>query len=466
MLIGTLLTEGLEGVDGAGGVWERVRCIEDRPAEDLFTLIALHPLWDWMRARARAGRDFSRASLSADHSGRTARDAAGGAQAVSELTGLPVEQLGVFAQSLAQFADARSTLNALDDAKAMIVEAPERVGTVAGTAVRMLESVAKPREVFPPPVKLGEWLAKPRPPRPTVIHGMLRQGDKLTLGGSSKSKKTWFLADLALCVSAGATWMGLETVKCPVLYLNLELHEHDFAWRLEQICRAASIDPRTADFTPWNLRGNGATVERIEEAIGQLRRPFGLVVLDPLYKMLGGRVENAAEDVADLLAHLERITARHNCALAIAAHYSKGNQSEKESIDRISGSGVFARDADAILTMTAHEQPDCFTVAPTLRAFAPLPSFVARWDFPRFRRDDGMDPGALKKAVGRKPKVADEELLALIPAEGLTWTAWRNAAVDRLGISLTTTKDRISALRLSGKVRQAGPSELYFKAGQ
>jgi len=31
-------------------------------------------------------------------------------------------------------------------------------------------------------------------------------------------------------------------------------------------------------------------------------------------------------------------------AVGFGAHYSKGNQAGKEAIDRVSGSGVFARD--------------------------------------------------------------------------------------------------------------------------
>jgi Asp-tRNA(Asn)/Glu-tRNA(Gln) amidotransferase A subunit family amidase len=41
-------------------------------------------------------------------------------------------------------------------------------------------------------------------------------------------------------------------------------------------------------------------------------------------------------------------------------------------MDRISGSGVFARDPDSVLIMTKHEQEDTYTVEATLRNLKPI----------------------------------------------------------------------------------------------
>jgi hypothetical protein len=40
-------------------------------------------------------------------------------------------------------------------------------------------------------------------------------------------------------------------------------------------------------------------------------------------------------------------------------------------MDRMSGSGVFARDADTILTLTEHEVEGCFAVEMNLRNLPP-----------------------------------------------------------------------------------------------
>src|SRR5205823_3289137 len=145
-------------------------------------------------------------------------------------------------------------------------------------------------------------------------------------------------------------------------------------------------------------------------------RKFSLCILDPIYKGLGHRDENKAGDVASLCNELDKLALRSGAAIAFGSHYSKGNQAAKESIDRIGGSGVFARDPDSILTMTKHEEDEAFTVETTLRNLKPVDSFVVRWEYPLFHRDDELDPKSLRPARKNdsgtfKPKYSKSQLI-------------------------------------------------------
>src|SRR5208282_4805856 len=97
---------------------------------------------------------------------------------------------------------------------------------------------------------------------------------------------------------------------------------------------------------------------------------------------------------------VESLSVESGAAVAFGAHYSKGNQAGKEAIDRISGSGVFARDPDTILNFTRHEETDAFTVDATLRNFKPIAPLCVRWQYPLMRRDESLDPAKLKKVGG------------------------------------------------------------------
>ena len=46
------------------------------------------------------------------------------------------------------------------------------------------------------------------------------------------------------------------------------------------------------------------------------------------------------------------------CAVIYCHHHSKGQQGQKRSMDRASGSGVFARDPDALLDLIELEVSD------------------------------------------------------------------------------------------------------------
>ena len=75
------------------------------------------------------------------------------------------------------------------------------------------------------------------------------------------------------------------------------------------------------------------------------------MILDPIYKVLTGD-ENAADQMAKFCNQFDLVCRQLGCAVVYCHHHSKGAQGGKRSMDRASGSGVFARDPDALLDMT------------------------------------------------------------------------------------------------------------------
>lgn len=174
----------------------------------------------------------------------------------------------------------------------------------------------------------------------------------------------------------------------------------------------------------------------------------------PIYKVLGGRDENKAGDIGFLLNELERLAVQSGAAVAFGAHFSKGEQAQKNSIDRIGGSGVFARDPDSILTFTRHEEPDCFTVDCTLRNLPPVLPFVVRWQYPVFENEELLDPEQLRSAAGRKMEVSAEEVLDLL-SEPKTTGDWLKTATAELGISGSTFYRRKRELKSRKAIHEA-----------
>ncbi len=286
---------------------------------------------------------------------------------------------------------------------------------------------------LPELVDAADFLAETIEPPAELVAGILHRGSKLAFGGSSKSFKTWCLLDLAISVATGADWLGFPTAQGKVLFLNFEIQPHAWQRRIAAVAKAKAVEIQPGQIILWNLRGHAADFRQIVPRIIERarRENFALNVLDPIYKLYGGTDENAAGDVAALLNSLERLAVETGAAIAFGTHFAKGNASSKEAIDRISGSGVFARDPDSLLIFTKHETNDAFTVEPILRNFAPVEPFAVRWQFPLMQRADDLDPAKLKQVAGRKREYNPKKLLAAIaettPEKPISIAAWAHA---------------------------------------
>lgn len=283
---------------------------------------------------------------------------------------------------------------------------------------------------------------------PQLIKGILHKGSKMVLGGGSKSYKTWSLLDLGMSVATGQPWWGFETTQSKVLYVNLELPDWSFKERIDAITAARPEMMNLKNFDVWNLRGHAVSFEKMRPAIVErIKDGYGLIIIDPIYKVYGGRDENSAGEMGELLNEIESLAVKTKAAVVFGAHFSKGNQAGKESIDRISGSGVFARDPDSILAMTKHEQEDTFTVDATLRNLMPIPAFCVQRVHPLMERNDNIDPKKLKKSDTRTEQYPVALLLKSLGVGELTTTEWCERTMTATSMSKRTFMDKLATIR-------------------
>jgi hypothetical protein len=276
-----------------------------------------------------------------------------------------------------------------------------RAGATLGDIAKSIEKARSLRKSALPPIDDGTTFVDTEIPLPAeLVQGVLHQGTKLVLGGPSKAYKTWALLDLCVSVSTGTDWWGFSCVKGPVLYINFEIPRPFMRRRLEAVCQAKAINLKAGDIDIWNLRGHAASFEKLlEEIIEQVKaRGYVLIVIDPTYKVMGERDENSASDMNNLMNTFEQICNETNAAVAFGSHFAKGNAAGKEAIDRISGSGVTARDPDSIITLTRHSAGDAyFTADFTLRNMPKVEPFVLMREHPLMIRCEELDPNDLKR---------------------------------------------------------------------
>jgi hypothetical protein len=283
---------------------------------------------------------------------------------------------------------------------------------------------------------MHDFLARPIEKPKVLIEGLLHKGSKMIVGSGSKSFKTWTLLDLALSVATGSPWLGLDTNKGRVLFANFELKNQSLQSRVIAIKQERGLELEKGSLHVWNLRGRAASYDKIIPKILERVRTnnYDLIILDPVYKLYGNTDENSAGDVAKLMNELEKLAVKSGAAVVFSAHFSKGNQAGKESIDRVSGSGVFGRDPDSIVSFSAHEVADAFSVETVLRDFKQLGPFVVRWVYPLMVRDDLLNPRKLKTAISKKPIYSTDDLIKLLAVENLTVSKLKENAINQLGM--------------------------------
>jgi hypothetical protein len=266
-----------------------------------------------------------------------------------------------------------------------------------------------------PPIKSYAQLMREKLDEPDVlIEGILHRGGKLLLGAGSKSYKSWGLIDLGVSMHAGIEWWGHKCNKSKVLFINFEIHEWSFKNRLADVSKARGLtDEQVNDFDVWTLRGHAADLTLIRPLIEKHidGKGYQAIILDPNYMLMGERDENSAGDMASLMNEFEALAVRHNLSVILSHHFSKGNKSGSEAIDRFSGSGVFARNPDSLVVLTAHEEDEkSFTCEITLRNFPPVDSFVVQWHYPLFKTNFNLNPDKLKRPGAHK-SIDDDRFL-------------------------------------------------------
>lgn len=300
---------------------------------------------------------------------------------------------------------------------------------------------------------------------PQLIVGVLHQGLKGIIGSNSKARKTWILLDLALSVATGTRWWKWNTVGGRVLVVNFEIPKAFLKQRIQALAKAKGLT-NYSQLDIWTLRGHGsnfselipAMIERIVES------RYSLIIIDPIYKGLSGKDENRAGDIGQLCDLLESLAVETGAAVLYAHHFSKGKQATKEPIDRFSGSGVFARDADSIIVMTKHEEDDCYVVDLELRNLPEQESFVVKWEYPVMRVECGKDPADLHGRAGRPKKADEEDVLELLGEKPLSHAEWLAEAIEELEISSSTFNRRLDKLAEQDKIEKTEDDKWQAKA--
>lgn len=249
---------------------------------------------------------------------------------------------------------------------------------------------------LPDPESLADTWDNMPPLSAPLIDGILRQGHKMLLAGASKAGKSFALIQLCIAIAEGKQWLGFDCAQGRVLYVNLELDRASCLHRFKEVYAATETVPKSIkSIDIWNLRGKSVPMDKLAPKLIRRaqKKNYIAVVIDPIYKVITGD-ENSADQMAHFCNQFDKVCTELDCAVIYCHHHSKGTQAGKRSMDRASGSGVFARDPDALIDMTELDTENIDTggrtawrIEGTLREFAPFEPINIWFDYPRHYPD-------------------------------------------------------------------------------
>jgi RecA-family ATPase len=289
---------------------------------------------------------------------------------------------------------------------------------------------------------------------PTLIDGILRKGHKMLVAGPSKAGKSFALMEMCISIAEGLPWFGFQCQQGKVLYINMELDRPSAYKRFVDIYKAMNLPMKNvANIGIWNMRGHSIPMDKLTPKL--IRRAqkenYDAIIIDPIYKVLTGS-ENDAEQMAKFTNQFDKVAMELGTSVIYCHHHSKGAQGGKNAMDRSSGSGVFARDPDAILDLSELVIKENLTTMLLHRATATFYAEKIRDEKPAYLSEIGQD----------------DFLSAPQMRLHLEWALGKERAEYIAGFELETVKKRthlMTAWRVEGTLREFpkfDPVNLWF----
>lgn len=281
-------------------------------------------------------------------------------------------------------------------------------------------------------LKASDWLALPIVPPIPVLPEIFDAKDKVVIIGQSKTRKSFFTEQLAMCLASGMSFLGFQSAgKKKVVLVQSEITLDNYHARCVRMAEHLGIPhPDLDQLIIVNARGLKYLEEVIEEA-ATLHKP-DVIIIDPFYKVIQGD-ENKSEDIKLILRFFDRLTEKTGAAIMYVHHDKKGVSGDQQLTDRGSGSGVLARDFDSAIFLSPHKSnPNDLVVEFITRNYPPKePITVSWWDY-HFAKSNAVPEKKTSRDVAKGASTRlDQHVRAALEVIKEKW----KAGYKELGIS-------------------------------
>ena len=202
-----------------------------------------------------------------------------------------------------------------------------------------------------------EW--EPESPESILDQGLMYTGTKTILYGRYKSMKSMLVQHLMLAVASGEPWLGFNTPAegASVFYLQAEIPHRLLHKRIKKMIGKEGLHTKQPVYI-WT-----EPAIKLDQTVGLARlmkkvekyNP-GVLIIDPIYKMLTGDMKEQSQ-ISTFLDNMDQIISRHGTTLLLVAHSKKGERDENEwGSDDLLGSVFFSAWPDSIIQIERSAQ--------------------------------------------------------------------------------------------------------------
>jgi hypothetical protein len=197
------------------------------------------------------------------------------------------------------------------------------------------------------------------------------------------------MADLAVCVASGKTWLppmspeddGVQkrTLQVPVLLCDFDNNDRMTHDRIAALARARELEAdRPLHYVtmpePWLAANSEVHIKGLAELVKDLGAK--LVIIDNLRDVSGGVAENKAE-MGDVMANLRKVTKRAETAIVVIHHQRKDKGRDVRSGDALRGHSSIEAAIDLALRVDREGQAKLIKLHPTKVRGANVEPFAA-----------------------------------------------------------------------------------------
>ena len=298
---------------------------------------------------------------------------------------------------------------------------------------------------------IGQWIPETladayadESPVEFLVDGLLPVPSLSIVYGGPGSLKSMVLADLAVCVAAGKTWLeplpnesfgciSFNTHQCRVLWLDFDNGKKRTRWRMAAIGRGHELPP-DADLhyismaKPWLNASNNAMVEQVSDYMKA--GGYRLLIIDNLGLVNGGMEENSNQ-MAQVMGALRWLSEDANCAVILIHHQRKSTTNGSADTgarkgDSLRGHSTIEASLDLALLIERKGREDAIIAYPTkTRDFHRFDFFGALWSFEHLPDSDRMKWGRFwSRSVATGEEAVNIAISAQIKSElrGRDWT--------------------------------------------